>query len=339
MNIIDLLTELGIQAKRTASTKGGEYHSPCPDPNCQGKDRFCIWPSEGTSGRYWCRRCSRSGDAIQFCRDFMQMNFNEACIKIGQSNPSSKLFSKQPNKTYIPPVIHEPSKLWIQSANYFIEECHQYLCQNPSLINLQKDRGITLQSIKDFKLGWNCFNRFKARDLWGLPIDQQNCQRSTICLSKGIVIPYYYANSPLRIKIRREEWSPEDSYPKYLIVKGSTICLSIYGDVSKPIILVEAELDAILIQQLAGDVCCCIALGSVANKPDKISHDLLCKSSSILFALDFDEAGKKAYPFWQSSYSNLKPWPVPRGKSPGDAYAWGVNLRQWIILGLQQRLL
>lgn len=336
MDIIDLLLELGIQAKRTASTKGGEYHSPCPDPNCQGKDRFCVWPSEGTSGRYWCRQCDRSGDAIQFCRDFMNLSFNEACNKVGQQIFFQKSFSKQSKNTFTPRVIQDPSDAWIQSASHFIEECHQYLCQNPALLNSQKDRGITLRSIKDFKLGWNNSNRFESRISWGLPIDTQESQMPTICLPKGIVLPYFHLNRPLRIKIRRHEWLPEDLYPKYHIVNGSKICLSIHGDLSKPIILVEAELDAILIHQLAGDICCCIALGGVANKPDQFTHNLLCRSSAILFALDFDEAGKKAYRFWQSTYCKLKPWPVPRGKSPGDAYEMGINLRQWVIAGLRQ---
>jgi len=56
----------------------------------------------------------------------------------------------------------------------------------------------------------------------------------------------------------------------------------------------------------------------------------------ILYALDFDEAGKKAFLFWQSTYSQLKPWPVPKGKSPGDAFNdYGVDLRNWIQKGLQ----
>ena len=45
--------------------------------------------------------------------------------------------------------------------------------------------------------------------------------------------------------------------------------------------------------------------------------------------------GKKAYKFWRDTYPHVQPWPVPRGKSPGDAFKEGVNLRLWIEAGLK----
>ena len=80
MNILDLVREINLHPKRVSSTNGGEYKSECP--KCQaGTDRFCIWPNEGDSGRYWCRVCECNGDGIQFCRDFLGMTFQEACNK------------------------------------------------------------------------------------------------------------------------------------------------------------------------------------------------------------------------------------------------------------------
>ena len=75
--LIELIQSAGINAKKTSSTKGGEFHSACPD--CGGRDRFTIWPE---IGRYWCRQCKKSGNAIQFCRDFMGMSFQEACLRV-----------------------------------------------------------------------------------------------------------------------------------------------------------------------------------------------------------------------------------------------------------------
>ena len=116
---------------------------------------------------------------------------------------------------------------------------------------------------------------------------------------------------------------------------GSTTRPSVYGDPTKPIVIVEAELDAMLVHQLSRDICCCVALGGASNRPDAVLHSMLLKATRILYALDFDEAGKKAYKFWQSTYIHLTPWPIPKGKSPGDAYCMGINIRQWILSGLQ----
>lgn len=97
----------------------------------------------------------------------------------------------------------------------------------------------------------------------------------------------------------------------------------------------ESELEAILTQQFAVYICSCMALGGVGKRPDKRVHDFLSKAPLILLALDYDDAGKKEYPFWMSLYPNLRPWPASKGKSPGDAYQlFNVDLRRWVSTGL-----
>lgn len=71
-------------------------------------------------------------------------------------------------------------------------------------------------------------------------------------------------------------------HPKNLEISGSTQSSSRYGEPSKPVIIVESELDAILIQQETSDLVCSIALGGVSKKPDVEFvelHQLLKKSS------------------------------------------------------------
>jgi hypothetical protein len=76
-------------------------------------------------------------------------------------------------------------------------------------------------------------------------------------------------------------------------VSGSMTCPILFGNADKPLIIVESELDAILLQQIVGDICGVVALGGVGMKPDVIINKVLCKAPVILCALDFDEAGKK----------------------------------------------
>ena len=86
--LIELLEELGITPKKTASTHGGEYHSPCPI--CGGDDRFCIWPNKElgkVEGAYWCRQCGISGDTIKFCMNFCGLGFKEACSRLRTEMP------------------------------------------------------------------------------------------------------------------------------------------------------------------------------------------------------------------------------------------------------------
>lgn len=335
MNVIDLLEEMGIQPKRVASSSGGEYHSRCPDPHCDGKDRFHVWPREGEDGRYWCRRCSRSGDAIQFCRDFLGMDFPSACEKV-RRHPAryTRQSSFRRKEKFVPKLLVEPPEQWRQRALTFVQKSHHYLLDHPHLLNQDKERGLNEQNIVDFQLGWNPTDIFELRNLWGLADLSAESGKRFLCLPQGIVIPSLRDDLPIRVKIRRHNWKPDDEYPKYHIIAGGMTCPSVYGRVGKPVILVEAELDAMLIQRFAADICCCVALGGVSIRPDVIVDQVLRQAPCILFALDFDDSGKKAYNFWQSTYSNLKPWPIPKSKSPGDAYSIGVDLRDWVEEGL-----
>lgn len=336
MNVIDLVQEMGVQPKRVASSKGGEYHSSCPDPACDGRNRFHVWPKEGPDGRYWCRQCSRSGDAIQFCRDFMSMDFFAACEKVGRRLTLPPKSNKMRTKaSFVPKQLSMPSSHWSQKAASFVQQSHEYLLNQPHLINADRDRGLTLQSIIESKLGWNPTDIFESRELWGLSKESEGGSHC-LCLPQGIVIPSFRENTPIRVKIRRQKWKPEDEYPKYHIVVGGMTCPTLYGDNCKHVIIVEAELDALLVQQVAGDLCCCIALGGVTIRPDTVIDALIRQANGVLFALDFDEAGKNAYRFWKSTFPQIQPWPAPKGKSPGDAHLLGVDLRAWIQSGIRR---
>ncbi len=102
--ILSLASEVGLYPKMVANTNGGEYHSPCP--RCGGRDRFIIW---NAIDRYLCRQCEAKGDAIQFCRDFLNMSFKQACDRIG----AYPKISASKNPAYDPAafkVTQEPPK-------------------------------------------------------------------------------------------------------------------------------------------------------------------------------------------------------------------------------------
>ena len=111
--------------------------------------------------------------------------------------------------------------------------------------------------------------------------------------------------------------------------------LGVYGYAEgKPIVVVESELDAILLQQFTDDLFCSLALGGASKRPDVESHRLLLKAPAIFFAFDMDIAGALAYRWWSQMYPRIKLWPPPVGKSPGDAHLAGINLRKWLSMGL-----
>ncbi len=334
MNILDLAETLNLSPRRTASTSGGEYKSKCP--KCQdGIDRFCIWPNQGKSGRYWCRVCEAKGDGIQFCRDFLGMTFHEACQKLKFiPSPSNAPLIKR--KAFVPHTPIPTTSLWQHAAKYYIASSHKRLMAQPKVIEYLASRGFTLDTIQRFSLGWNSQDLFEERERWGMLAEiKENGHLKRQWLPKGIVIPTFVNNEPTKIKIRRSTWTSEDSLPKYIEISGSSQTLSIYGDKSKPVIIVESELDAMLIQQKAAHLICSLALGGVSKKPDEETHKWLQQAPLILLCLDFDDAGKKRCAFWMKQYLNLRPWPIPFAKSSGDVIKlFNINFVSWVKNGL-----
>ena len=331
MNLLEIVEEKGLLFQRASSTKGGEFHSPCP--NCGGDNRFMFWPKDD---QYWCRQCNVKGDSIQFCRDFLGLDYRSACLKSGIEAKTS--FSNRTARTslYSPERVCLPPNIWQKKAREFVLKSHFDLLNDSVGLHLLYDRGFSIETIKSFSLGWNPQDEFLFLSEWGLPqIIKENGQEKKLWLPKGILIPTVNETAMVKLKIRRCCWKEGDKLPKYVEISGSMKCPSFYGShLNKPIIIIESELDAILTQQFASDLCCCMALGGAGKKPDLTTHHILRTASHLLFALDFDEAGRKAYHFWKSVYPQIKAWPVPKEKSPGDAYLAGIDLRKWIEAGI-----
>jgi DNA primase len=270
------------------------------------------------------------GDTIQFCRDFQGLSFRSACGKV-QKDPvdlNSRL-RHEPN----PAPTRVPTSSWEEKAKIFVEKSVQRLLIDRAAIELLFQRGLTLDSIEKNRLGWNSLKLFYRRTDWGL---EETEERQWVCLPAGLVIPIFEGKDIRKLKIRKSEWKEGDFYGKYYEVPGSSPVLSIFGSLSNEIvIIVESEFDAMLVVQEAGDLCACIALGGAQKRPHPFLHEWLLNRKLILFALDFDEAGKKEYAYWHKSYPNLEPWPIPEEKSPGDYFSNGGSLRKWILSGLQ----
>jgi len=151
-------------------------------------------------------------------------------------------------------------------------------------------------------------------------------------LPVGMVIPYAVGNEVHRLRIRRPEMRGIDI--RYYAVPGSGMSTMILRPEARAFVVVESELDAILLDQEAGDLAGAVAVGSSSAKPDEYAFNVLRSSLHILVALDFDAAGAKAWKWWRSNFPDCERWPVPKGKDPGEAYKAGVNLRAWIKAGL-----
>jgi len=350
MNILELISGDGFTFKRVAATRGGEYAGPCPW--CGGDDRFLIWP-ENKGGRYWCRGCERSGDAIQYIRDTKGLSFADACRALGISKAGYRRKRSRPTqeKPVFRPKQHaDPPELWAQKAETFLKDAQANLW-TPSGQAARKilfNKGLTERTIRQAGIGFNPAEFYRDRRGWGLPQEvRSDGKPKLLWIPAGLVIPLaplpgqkaqgQDQNGVTRLRVRRSD--PGDG-ARYVIVAGSTMAPMILESENNIFIIVESELDAWLCCQEAGDLAGVMAMGAAGMKPDQNAHALLLGASLILNGLDADEAGARyAWKFWPETYGQkVIRWPVPIGKDPSDAWQRGLNIRAWIEAGLSESI-
>jgi DNA primase len=352
MNILDAVSSAGVPLKKAASTKGGEYAGPCP--GCGGKDRFRCWPAEkGGEGSYWCRGCNSGGDLVQFLKDYCGYSYPDAFAAAGRSRPEDykavrfrPAVNKQSNvsgfEEFNPKVYETPVETWQVKAGEFVDKAHQALLSYDKAMEYLNSRGLDEKAVKGFRLGWfagekgkNC--AFRPRTSWGLSQikNHKTGRDKMLWLPRGIIIPCFKNNRVYRIRIRRPKADIKTEHDvKYYVLPGSGMEVMDYNADKKSIVIVEAELDAMLIARHAGSITGVVSLGSAMNKPGSSVFYNLKKTLRILVALDYDQAGQKAWVWWSQNFKNAKLWPVPDGKDPGEAFEKGINIKEWIKAGL-----
>jgi hypothetical protein len=309
-----------------------------------------MWPEARNNGRdcggkYWCRRCEKSGDAIQFLRDFEGLSFGDACHVLGREPDKGdwKFKSSNLKREWEPNEYESPVAIWTDKAKKFVNWGFDHLMENQKELDWLNARGIDAETIGRYGLGWNPGEKggpiFRNREDWGVT-EQINEKRGKVPLGLpiGLIIPTYVDKELWRIRIRRPDplgvRADGTPWPRYYFLPGSRSCTMVLDPERKGHVIVESELDAVLISKMAGDLVSGVALGSVSIKPDARTYKLLKNSLQILVAIDFDKAGASAWPWWKEHFPDCERWVVPKAKDPGDAFKSGVDVREWVRVGL-----
>ena len=329
MTILELAHQVGLSLTKVASTSGGEYHSSCP--LCGGRDRFFIQPfkqMEKCLGSYCCRRCGIYGDSIQFAREFLNYSYQEALELLGSMIDTFKPVSYQSNLILlsIPPVQ------WVENATKFVQNAYENILQNVDALVYLSSRGLPLQAVQKYQLGWSNSNEYIVRSCWGLQDEiKENGTMRKLWIPNGLVIPYIEKDKVKRLKVRRSDYNVGDKLPKYVVVSGSMNGLTRIGSPSKTVVVVESELDAYAIHYVMNDLICVIAVGSNIKNPDVITDRIAKEADKIFVCHDNDDAGLQMLNKWKKLYDHVKAYPVPFGKDIGEAVAQGLNIKEWLL--------
>lgn len=331
MTLLDLAHQAGLNPKWVAGTGGGEYHSPCPA--CGGRDRFFIQPHKqmrNCQGTYRCRQCGINGDAIKFAQDIMKLSFKEAVGAVGVEIPDSQcvLFQKK-RPVFVRPQA--PPIVWQNAAQALIIRAHRNLLSRAKSLAEFERRGLTLEAITTHTLGWINENEFHLKKTWGIDA-LQDAKR--LWIPQGLLIPSIEKNGAvMRLKVRRQNISPDDDLPRYVAISGSMNGMLRLGSLeSKTVIVVESELDAYALRtKIDDEQVTIVAVGGSLKQPDLFINKLAKQADALLICRDNDAAGAKMFSKWRALYSHARDLPTPQGKDIGEAIVQGFDVKTWLL--------
>ncbi len=322
LNLIGKYTEL----RKVADTSGGEWHGACP--KCGGRDRFCVWPSHPDGfGRFHCiRHCGWRGDALDFVRWAHNLNFVQALEHLSGRSVFTAC-TAQPRKPAPKQAIRKaapPSEAWQFAALNFVREAQYELWRNRVALDYLLGRGLSEETIAVAGVGYNPKESSDPGAAWGVS--------GRVFLPEGWVFPRMFRGELWRVGIRRRSATGSKMIgPKGYSATGLYLADSI--DYARPVMLVEGEIDALSVQQAAGDLVTAVATGSTAHaRKDKWLTRLgLCPT--VLVSFDADSAGDDAAKWWVERLPNSRQWRPPFGDA-NDLLKDGL-LRRWVEVGLE----
>ena len=354
----DALASIALGILAGARPAGDKVASACP---------FHV---EGTAGGAFdydpakdvghCFSCDGAGDIIAIWNALHGRDLDDAdgfrefrdryapdAARDGQASRPRNLEPRPAPPAWQPRATDLPPALWREKAGKFVDHASERLASSPDVLAQLAGWGVTVETARLCRLGWNDKDKYPPYSSWGMPKEvKDDGKERKIWLPVGLVIPFSPGGEVISIKVRRP--NPQDGPEslrdlRYYGVRGGAFRYFIYGRPEWRIwTIVETERDAALLWQegralRAG----AMATGSASAKPDRHADAVLRQADVILVALDADQAGAKNSGWWLEEYPNAVRWPVPPslGKDPGDAvgkdfHGGDFDFKAWILAGL-----
>lgn len=369
MTMLELLQDKGFGPFRKS---GSRYVGICPV--CGGSNKTNKFVTKIGSATGHCFSCDWKGGTVKMLRQLDGIGCKEAhaqleldcdgsatcpvyenCQKSGSAKRKDHAASltvpaPRAKDAFIPAAPRTPAEIWQGAADKLVQESHERLLQNPEALAYLASRGLPIAAVDKYRLGWlegekgkPCI--FRPRSTWGLAV--QPGESKSLWIPRGIVIPTVVDDRIDRIRIRRPgEDLRDDNDPKYIAIQGGGNALVSLNPEARAQMPIESDLDALLVDFVAGDLVGAVPLTTCTVRPDSGIAATLEQAVIILVALDADplvsdlktrkvkSAGPTNTLWWQKHYPKSERWPVPEGKDPGEAYQKGVDLRAWVMDGL-----
>lgn len=313
---LDMLQLLGLTGEKPdALTNGGEWKIPCPW--CGGDDRCSIWANHPKGARGWCRKCDKQFDVLDLFAHLQNMTI----AQVIRSQPSDLVPLEGSRSIKNQPKIDRNQ--WQDRSREFVLDCTARILQpeGETAVKWLLQRGISLDSIAKFQLGYNPIDIWEDQAAWGITSNKK------VWLPRGIVIPHPLGKY---VKIRRPVTGNEQ---KYILIQGSIGSMFAAGEYQNRLIgfLFESELDAILASQ-SGYQAAYLSLPAGQSLTGHIEY--LRTIEDLIICMDWDQAGIDAAQKHLQYTGTIASDPLPGGaKDLGQYYTRSSmdQVTEWLL--------
>jgi hypothetical protein len=254
------------------------------------------------------------------------LGFLEACaaLKVRVNGRQKRKPPPPPRETQPPPILWQERGLSFVS---YAEEKMWAFPENPGRAYLHEG-GLTDETIKHARVGWNPRNVFAPPSYWGLD------GTTKIACNRGVVFPQFAYGVLWGIKIRL---IPPKENMKYSGPRGSVTCLNGMDSMREgfPALLTEGDRDRLLVQQELGSIVDAVTCGGSQKTIPQQAIAALLHCPALMIATDGDLAGRlaKEKALAQVAY-RANPLPVPQGYDLTSLHQDGHDLKLWFVNAL-----
>ncbi len=230
-----------------------------------------------SNGLYYCHKCSAQGNIItlaQFFGDYKKENMREQKKKYTNNTRDLSQPIKTPDQITTPKKEEQKSKISEKDLELYSDSANEYHKKlitgtdkkTKAILNyLTKTRGLKLDTLKHFKIGWS---------------------------GQSISIPIIENGKVINIRYRKDPEEKNEHIPKMHNITNAKIAL-FNGDTlkkSKKVVITEGEIDAMSLFQEGWESVVSITVGAKTFKREWV--EALKKQRSIYLCYDNDEAGE-----------------------------------------------
>ncbi len=289
------------------------------------------------TNKYYCFGCGAQGDAVTWLQKTEGLGFRTVVQQIHRAaeQAPNAVVVRNPASTA---RTRTPDDKWQLAAQRFVEQCERELWSGHGQRQREylSQRGLTDETVRIARLGYNQHGFALSPGEWGLPADMQMSSRY---VGVGIIIPWYIDGKLWAVN-RRQHLNPEqekEGVPRYIMLRGSKKGLYQIGafDLSRPLVLVEGEIDALTVHQEAGDLVTVAATGSVSGARAEQWRALLAQAPLVLLAFNADVQGDEGAEYWLKQLPNARRW-RPLVDDVNTMHQRNFPIHRWVEIGLKK---